>query len=635
MKSLGFKRTIIISMIFLVTACLLVSNWLSYINLKDDTIQSINATSTSIIKYEANKIETWFQSKARAIDSLANHYKAGESSERYVETAKLTVDANDIPTVLYGFDDGRSYANINGGAWENGVGDPEQYDPRTRSWYQQAKRTNGLELTDVYNEASTGKPVLSLVKSIKGGAVLGDIELTILIDTVKSVHFPGAVTAIVDATGKALASNSSSLTVGTRFADVGMSNVQQAMLSQDESTLDYTLNGVDKLSFTHEITLLNDKTWYLFIGIDKSVAYAAVDEALTSAIISSLVMISVATLLIIAILNTLYRPILSLKEVVLDLSKGNGDLTRRLPVTSNDDLGQISEGINAFIANLQSLMLEVSQSSEHISCSVEQLKNQTDANNKVLTAHSTETEQVVTAIEEMSATASDVANNASQASQFTQNTNSQVSKSKTVVTEATSTASQLVKEVENTSVRIAEINKETVEITKVLAIIGEIADQTNLLALNAAIEAARAGEQGRGFAVVADEVRALAARTQVSTAEIEQTLEKLRKGSDAAITAMSITKSTCERTVENSTLVANDLDTIDQAVTHINDLSAQIATAAEQQSAVTDEITRNMTAIREIVGELSVNGEATTNETINLAAANSQLKSVVSKFRLQ
>ncbi|PSW06520.1 methyl-accepting chemotaxis protein [Photobacterium lipolyticum] len=635
MKTLGFKNTILASIIILVTACLLVANWLSYVHLRDSTIQSVNTQSLSTVRYEANKIETWFQGKINAVDSLANHYQPGLPSERYLETAKLTKSTSGLTAVLYGFDNGRAYSTIAGAVWVDGIANPNLYDPRTRPWYQQAKSANGLDLTDIYPDSTTGNYVISVVKKVADGVILGDIELDVLTKNVKNINFPGAVATIVDGTGKALASNSSKLTIGTRLADIGMADVQRVMQSQDESTLPYTLNGVDKLSFTKELKLINGHKWYLVIGMDKSIAYTAVNDALTSAIISSVVMLSVTAFLIVAVLNVLYRPILSLKEVVLDLSQGNGDLTRRLPVTSDDDLGQISQCINAFIANLQSLMLEVSQSSDHISRSVDHLKSQTDANNKVLTAHSSETEQIVAAIEEMSATASEVASNASEASQFTHRATTQVTESKNVVAEATTTVSQLVKEVENTSVNITEIGQDTLEITNVLTVIGGIADQTNLLALNAAIEAARAGEQGRGFAVVADEVRTLASRTQASTAEIEQTLEKLRKGSTAAIGAMELTKSTCEKTAENSNLVANDLDIIVQSVIHINDLSTHIATAAEEQSSVTGEITRNMATIREIVCELSANGEETSNETINLAAANSQLKSVVSKFRLQ
>ncbi len=634
MKSLGFKKTIIISIILLFSMCLIISNWFAYKTLKESTIQRINTQSLSTIQDEADKIESWFENKSRLINSLAKSYENGMHDEDYVDIAKFTMDAGELNGVYFGFDNGRAYSTATGPRWVNGIANPDKYDPRTRPWYQQAKQANGLNLTNIYNDSDTDHYLVSIVKKVSDGVIMGDIEISILEETVKSVNFPGAVSLILDSTGKALASTSPALTLGTRFTDIGLPDVQNKMLSQEMSAFPYTLNGIEKLGFTKVIKLVNGKKWDLFIGVDKSVAYAAVDEALTSAIVSSLVMISIAVLLVFAILNILYRPILSLKDVVIALSQGNGDLTRRLPVTSNDDLGQISEGINHFISNLQSLMLEVSQSSSHISRSVDQLKNQTDANNEVLTAHSTETEQIVTAIEEMSATANDVASNASEASQFTHNTNSQVTDSKLVVTSATTTVSQLVEEVENTSVSITVIGKDTTDITNVLKVIGDIAAQTNLLALNAAIEAARAGEQGRGFAVVADEVRALAARTQTSTAEIEQTLSKLHTGSNAAISAMDSTKSTCERTAENTSLVAKDLDTIAESVTHINDLNTQIATAAEEQSSVADEITRNMVTIREIVGKLSVNGEATANETINLAAANSQLKSIVNKFKL-
>ncbi|WP_299012890.1 methyl-accepting chemotaxis protein [uncultured Photobacterium sp.] len=635
MKSLGFKETIIVSTIMMVTVCLLASNWLAYRDLKQSTIQNINTRSLSTIHYEANKIETWFASKATIINSLAKSYEKGMHDEDYVDIARYTKDAGELTSVFFGFDDGTAYSTATSGRWINGVADTTIYDPRTRPWFQMAKQANGLNLTDVYNDSETGLNVVSISKKLNDGVVMGDIKLSILADTVKSVDFPGAVSSILDKKGKVLASTSSELSLGASLTESGMADVQRQMLSQDTNSFSYEQKDIDKLAFTKEINLVNGKKWYLLIVIDKSVAYAEVDQALSSAIISSLVMLSIAVLLTYILLNILYRPILSLKEVITDLSQGNGDLTRRLPVTSNDDLGKISGGINVFIANLQTLMIEVSTSSEHISHSVEQLKNQTEANNDVLTAHSTETEQIVAAIEEMSATANDVANNASQASQITHNANSQVSDSKGVVTNATTTVSQLVEDVENTSVSITEIGKDTTDITNVLKVIGEIADQTNLLALNAAIEAARAGEQGRGFAVVADEVRALAARTQTSTAEIEQTLSKLHTGTDTAISSMDMTKTTCERTAENTSLVAKDLDTIAQSVTHINDLNTQIATAAEEQSSVASEITRNMAAIREIVGELSVNGEATVSETINLSAANSQLITVVNKFKLK
>lgn len=634
MKSLGFKKTILISIIILFTLGLLASNWFAFNSLKQSTINNVNTQSLSIIRYETEQIEEWFQNKSEVISALAKSYKKNDLEERYVDIARFTADAGDLTGVYFGFDDGRAYSSATGPRWIDGIANPDKYNHKNLPWYLLGKAKKGLNVTDIYKDPETGKEIVSIVNSVSGGVVMGDIELSILEETVDNVKFPGAVAVILDGKGKPLVSNATVSNSAYEFANLGIEEVRGLMLSQPEVHKAYNINGVDKLVLTEEIKLLNGKKWYLLISINKDVAYAAVDEALTNAIITSLIMVFTAIALVTVLLNVLYRPILSLKEVVIDLSQGNGDLTRRLPVTSNDDLGEISEGINVFIANLQSLMIDISQSSGFISSSVDQLKNQVTANSAVLNAHSAETEQIVAAIEEMSSTASDVANNASEASQFTHKTNTQVEESKCIVNSATATVSLLVDNVEDTSESISNISQDTRDITHVLEVIGDLAEQTNLLALNAAIEAARAGEKGRGFAVVADEVRALAARTQASTAEIEQTLSKLSDGSKAAILAMDNTKSTCKQTAENTLRVEQELGRVSESVTYMNGLNMQIATAAEEQSSVSGEITRNMASIREIVEELSANGQATESETINLASANSQLKSVVGQFKL-
>lgn len=618
-------------MVTIVALCLVISNWLSYIELKQATIASTNEKLTNVVKYESDNIENWFKEKADAIDALALHYQAGTYRNNFVNAARLSTDVGGVARIYFGFDDGSAYSTETNSKWIDGKAIAEQYDPRTRPWYQQGKSSHNLDITDIYVDDGTGHDVISILKNLGDGVVLGDIELTYLSDTVKAVNYPGAVTLITDQTGKVLASESPTLVTGTRFSDFGLAQ----LLANDEAMQEYTLDGVDKLAVSKAIPLVNGKKWYLFIALDKSVAYAAVDHALYSAIISSSIMLALAISLLLGVLYLLYRPILSLKEMVTELSTGNGDLTRRLAVNNDDDLGQISAGINRFIENLQSMMLEVLQSSTHIASSVERLKSETEANSAILVAHTTETEQIVTAVEEMSATANDVARNGAETASFTQVTKNQTMESKAVVAEATCTVAQLVQEVENTSHNIEQIDKDTINITQVLKVIGEIADQTNLLALNAAIEAARAGEQGRGFAVVADEVRALAARTQASTAEIELTLNQLREASNAAMASMDATKNTCIKTAETTEVVASDLDAIGDSVNQINDLNTQIATAAEEQSSVSSEITRNMSAISEMASELAINGETTSNETVNLATANHQLELIVSQFKLK
>jgi len=635
LKNLGFKRLIILSVITLLTAILLVSNIISYNIIKSKTIEDVNLLSSTIISYEANKIENWFTEKTNALNVINQKYQSNNLGDDYVTIARLIKETSGFGGVFFAFDDGVTYSTAVDPSWVNGVAITARYDARQRPWYSLGKNAATFDISDVYNDKGTGLPVISVVRNLGNGVLLGDIDLSILEQTVKNVNYPGSVTAIMDSDGYALASNSTALRTGVNFSDIGMSNVKTGMLSGRSNTTAYTLAGVDKLAFTQEITLVNGKRWYLFIGVDKSVAYAEVDEALESAILVSAIMLAIGLFLTITVLNIVYRPIVSLKEVVMDLSKGNGDLTRRLPVESNDDLGDISAGINTFITNLQTLMLEINNSSQHISESVGKLEQQTTSNNQVLDAHSIETDQIAAAVEEMSATANDVASNAEEASQFTDAMNKQVGTSKVTVTSTTSTVSKLVEDVESSSKSIQDIEKDTQAITKVLNVIGEIAEQTNLLALNAAIEAARAGEQGRGFAVVADEVRALAARTQVSTAEIKETLDALTAGSSSAISAMDMTQTTCQQAAKSTYAVAEDLDHIARSVTQINDLNTQIATAAEEQSSVSHEVTRNMTAIREMAQELAINGQSTAQESVNVAVANEQLKSIVAQFKLK
>lgn len=631
---LDFKKALISSSVILLTLSLLVSNWLSYINITDTTIKSVNEKTLALANYESNKLSAWFDNQALAVNSVVNNYKNGIIDNNFAVIARLAQSGSHLTNICLGFESGIAYSSTSDHGWENGVS-PADYDPRARPWYKQGQSSKGLDITDIYIDKYTGEQGISIVSSLGDGAIFGSIELSRLNATVTDINFPGAFAVIADGSGNIMASSSGGYRLGDSFSDLGLSNVERLMLSNSETQQEYRFNGIDTLGFSKEIELVNGKRWYLFIGVNKAVAYAGVDEALKSAIILSLVMLVIAVVTSLGILKILYRPILELKEVVNDLSTGNGDLTRRLTVSSNDDLGQISEGINRFIARLQEMMLEIKASASHIADCAECLRAQTDSNADILDAHTRETELVVTAIEEMSATANDVAKNASETALFTLNTNKQATKSKVCVAQATQTVARLAQEVDKTATDIAAIDQDTLNITNVLKVIGDIADQTNLLALNAAIEAARAGEQGRGFAVVADEVRALAARTQTSTAEIESTLAKLRLGADTAMSAMQVTKDTCQKTIEATDLVAGDLDMIGDSVMQITELNTQIATAAEEQNSVSAEITRNISSMSEMVAQLTVSGEKTLNETIELSSAHHQLNTLVEQFKLK
>ncbi|AHE51427.1 methyl-accepting chemotaxis protein [Aeromonas hydrophila 4AK4] len=362
----------------------------------------------------------------------------------------------------------------------------------------------------------------------------------------------------------------------------------------------------------------------------------AMTQALNGKITLALLGVAALVLVISMVaLNLAYRPILSLRDLVQELSRGSGDLTRRLTVTSTDDLGQISAGINRFIERLQEMMGEVREASGQLNEGISGLARQTGSAQGLLAEHVRETEQVVTAINEMSRTAVSVSESAASTAQLTGQSQQLANQSRRVVDQAMASVTALVTEVETTAHSIAAMQQDVQQIGSILGVIGGIAEQTNLLALNAAIEAARAGEQGRGFAVVADEVRSLAGRTQKSTAEIQTMLTRLQRGTQTVVAAMGNTRQSCQDAAENTSKVNASLDLMAGEVVEINDLISHIATAAEEQSAVAEEINRNMSAIAEVITQLKGNGERTVESSTSMQHTYDRLREIVGHFRLE
>lgn len=343
----------------------------------------------------------------------------------------------------------------------------------------------------------------------------------------------------------------------------------------------------------------------------------------------------IITIIVVSILVT--RGVAPLQHVVAslqDVAAGEGDLTARLKVESKDEIGDVAKAFNAFMDKLQPLIQDIRASAEEVQSAAGALDSQTTESSQQMNDHSLETDKVVTAVTEMSATAREVANNTNETSQAIESANDQIQEAQQEVNSAIEGISALVNEVNITSEAIQELSQQTDQITKVLNVIGEIAEQTNLLALNAAIEAARAGEQGRGFAVVADEVRSLASRTQNSTQEISDMLSALHQGVSKAVSSMSISQQRGEKTVQESVLIKERLAGISQSVSTIQDMGIQTASAAEQQSAVAEDINQNLVAIQQIVNQLSENLQLSESISTQLAQSGQQMGNLVSHFKL-
>ncbi|EEX67116.1 methyl-accepting chemotaxis protein [Vibrio metoecus] len=340
---------------------------------------------------------------------------------------------------------------------------------------------------------------------------------------------------------------------------------------------------------------------------------------------------------IVAVGFVVSRGIAPLQHVVSslqDVAAGGGDLSARLKVESQDEIGDVAKAFNAFMDKLHPMIEQLSCSAISVEQAAQDLDKQTSAASQKMSHHCLETEKVVAAVTEMSATAREVAGNTQATAQAIESANVQIVSAQTEVNLAIDGIGELVNEVNQTSEAIVHLSQQAAKITQVLKVIGDIADQTNLLALNAAIEAARAGEQGRGFAVVADEVRSLASRTQNSTKEIGDMLNALHQGVNKAVSSMSLSQERGEKTALESVQIKESLAGISQAVHLIHDMGIQTASAAEQQSAVAEEINQNLVAIQHIVTQLNDNLNSSQAISSRLAVAGQEMGSLVGHFKL-
>lgn len=328
------------------------------------------------------------------------------------------------------------------------------------------------------------------------------------------------------------------------------------------------------------------------------------------------------------------KPLKHIAESLQDVATGEGDLTARLAVESQDEIGDAARAFNQFMDKIHSMIKEVSRAETGIAQAVVSLNQQNAQANQQMSEHSLETDKVVTAVTEMSATAREVAQNTNSTAHAIESANEQISAAQHEVNDAVKGIDALVKEVNTTSDAIAELSAQASQITKILSVIGDIAEQTNLLALNAAIEAARAGEQGRGFAVVADEVRSLAGRTQVSTQEIGDMLGTLNHGVEKAVKSMQVSQERGEQTAKDSQAIRSSLSGIAQVVSTIQEMGIQTASAAEEQSLVAEDINQNLVHIQQIVNELGEGVHQSVEIGESLAASGNEMSALVGHFKI-
>ncbi|MGR5155901.1 methyl-accepting chemotaxis protein [Vibrio owensii] len=338
--------------------------------------------------------------------------------------------------------------------------------------------------------------------------------------------------------------------------------------------------------------------------------------------------------MVVLLLKTVVKPINDIKEAMVQIASGEGDLSQRISINSQDEIGQLAGGFNQFVTKIQATVSQVVESSNTLRQEMNNLNALTATIADSTVGQQRDSEAVAAAVHEMQVTSRNVSDSATEAALASQTANEELSNTNVILEQTVAAIRDLAGEIESASQVINTLDNDVSNIASVLDVIRGIAEQTNLLALNAAIEAARAGEQGRGFAVVADEVRSLASRTQKSTGEIQAMIEKLQAGAAQAVEVMQGSKTSSEDTIQSAGLATESLAEILNAIARMNEMNTHIATAAGQQSSVSDEVNSNVQGIADSSTSI-VDVVSQAQQSLSmLSEQTQQLDKQVSQFRV-
>ncbi|NRH26311.1 methyl-accepting chemotaxis protein [Pseudomonas sp. MS19] len=623
-KNLKFSHKILIA------ASLVVIATFTMFTLYNDYLQR-NAIRKDLQSYlremgavTSSNIQNWLSGRILMVESVAQSVSTDSGQEALVNRLEQKALAS-----TFDF----TYLGGNDGAFTMRPDDkmPDGYDPRTRPWFMDAQAAGGTTLTEPYIDAATGGMIITIATpALNRGVVGGDLNMSVLVDLINSLDLGGIGYAfLVNADGKILVHPDKSR-VNQTLREMYPSNTPAINADFSEASLD----GVTRIFSFTPVTGLPSVKWYLGLSIDKDKAYAMLSEFRQSAIIATLIAVVAIILLLSMLIKVLMRPLNTMASTMQDIAKGEGDLTQRLKIESNDEFAQLATAFNQFVERIHSSIREVSSATSKVNEVAKLVVSASNSSMLNSDEQSNRTHSVAAAINELGAAAQEIARNAADASTQASDARGQAEDGRQVVEKTIAAMNDLSSKISASCTNIEALNSKTVNIGQILEVIKSISQQTNLLALNAAIEAARAGEAGRGFAVVADEVRNLAHRTQESAQEIEGMIEELQVGSRESV----LTMTESQRYSEESVVIANQagqrLGAVTLRIGDIDGMNQSVATATEEQTSVIESLNMDITEINTLNQEGVENLQATLRACSELESQATRLKSMVDSFRI-